>query len=318
MQEETGFVRYSGSVDGMSIEHVARRREHNMDVRHFHDEYEIFYIMEGQRRFFFSNRSFLAGKGDLILIDSGMIHMTCAPDKNDPSYERLILYITSKKMRQLDEKFCGVNLQRFIHEKPGIYHLDETCQGYFLRMYELFREEETARKDGYAQAIEACVMFYLLRLFRELDCGQSILPLHMDDPKYKCAYKIADYLAEHYAEQHSLDELAARFYVSKYHMCRLFRKVVGYTVSEYLTILRLQKACAYLEKTKMSVSAIAEQVGYNSLTHFERDFKRYNLVSPLRYRNTQHTVTAFDVTGDFPPQGSAMSCEQNKRIKTGG
>lgn len=311
MDQETGFVRYSASVDGISIEHVARRRKHNMNVRHFHDEYEIFYIMEGQRQFFFSNRSFLAGKGDLILVDSEMIHMTQVPDPRDPGYERLILYITSKKLREMDEKYPGVNLCGFLHDKPGIYHLDEACQNYILRMYDLFREEETARLPGYAQAIEACVMFYLLRLFRALGSGQSILPQHMDDPKYKCAYAIADYLTQHYAEQHSLDELAAHFYISKYYMCRLFRKVVGYTVSEYLTILRIQKACEYLEKTRMSVSAIAEQVGYHSLTHFEREFKRYTLLTPLRYRSAQHTVTVFDVTTDFTPQGESLPQNQD-------
>ena len=53
--EETGFVAYGASVEGISLEHVNRRREHNMTVRHFHDEYEIFYIMDGQRQFFFNN-----------------------------------------------------------------------------------------------------------------------------------------------------------------------------------------------------------------------------------------------------------------------
>ena len=129
--------------------------------------------------------------------------------------------------------------------------------------------------------------------------------------KDKFAYQIADYLTQHFAEQHSLDELAAHFYISKFYMCRLFRKVVGYSVSEYLTILRVQKACEYLEKTKLSVSAIAERVGYNSLTHFEREFKRYTQVSPLRYRNTQYTVTAFDVTTDFTPQGQPLPQEES-------
>ena len=311
MQTETGFVRYSASVEGISLEHVARRQEHNMNIRHFHDECEIFYILEGQRQFFFSNRSFLAGKGDLILIDSDMIHMTCAPEGEDPSYERIILYVTSKKMQQLDEKFPGIDLAGFLHKKPGIYHLDEACQGYFQRMCQIFREEETRRLSGYVQAIEAATVFHLIRLFRALDCGQSILPQHLDDPKYKFAYQIADYLTQHFSEQHSLDELAAHFYISKFYMCRLFRKVVGYSVSEYLTILRVQKACEYLEKTKLSVSAIAERVGYNSLTHFEREFKRYTQVSPLRYRNTQYTVTAFDVTTDFTPQGQPLPQEES-------
>ena len=63
MQTETGFVLYGASVEGISVEHVARRQEHNMNVRHFHDEYEIFYILEGQRQFFSATGPFWPARG---------------------------------------------------------------------------------------------------------------------------------------------------------------------------------------------------------------------------------------------------------------
>lgn len=314
--EETGFVTYGASVDGLSMEHVVRRWEHNMDVRHFHDEYEIFYILKGQREFFFNNRSFLAGPGDLILIDSDMIHMTRCPEHADPGYERIILYITTHRMAQMDARFPGLNFTAFLRENPGIYHLTESQQEGFLTLYRLFREEETRRPFGYVQAIEAHTLLFLLRLVRELTPGESILPLHGEDGKYACVYQLADYLTQHFAEQHSLDELAAHFYLSKFYMCRLFRKVVGYSVSEYQTILRIQKAREYLAKTKWNVSVIAERVGYNSLTHFEREFKRYMKISPLKYRGTLSTVTAFDVSTDFLPAdapGTAPAPQQSTK-----
>lgn len=299
--EEVGFVTYSASVEGISMEHVLRRRQHNMPVRHFHDEYEIFFILEGQRQFFFNNRSFLAGKGDLILIDSDMIHMTRSPEKEDPGYERIILYISSKKMAELDDRFPGVNLADFLHRCPGIYHLTQAQQQVLLQLYEVFRQEQDARRYGYVQAIEAATVFCLLRLLRELTPGHSILPMRTEDPKYKRVYEIADYLTQHCEERLSLDELAAHFFVSKFYMCRLFREVVGYTVSEYRTILRMQRAREYLERTHMSISAIAERVGYSSLTHFEREFKRHMAISPLKYRGRLSAVTAFDVSKDFSP-----------------
>ena len=61
-------------VDGISLEHMVRYGKFDMRVKHFHNEYEIFYILEGERLFFFNNRNFVAGKGDLILIDSNLIH----------------------------------------------------------------------------------------------------------------------------------------------------------------------------------------------------------------------------------------------------
>lgn len=314
--EETGFVAYGASVNGISLEHVNRRREHNMSVRHFHDEYEIFYIMDGYRQFFFNNRSFLAGKGDLVLIDSDMIHMTRCPDHCEPGYERMILYITSQKMAQMDAKFPDLNFAAFFRKNPGIYHLNPQQQAFFLQMCGRFQEEETRRAFGYVQAIEANTVLLLLSLVRELTAGESILPLYQEE-KYKCVYQLADYLTQHYAEQHSLDQLAAQFYLSKFYMCRLFRRVIGYSVSEYQTILRIQKAREYLEKTKWSVSAISERVGYNSLTHFEREFKRYMNVSPLRYRGTLRTVTAFDVSTDFmQPASPADHLTREEREST--
>lgn len=50
------------------------------------------------------------------------------------------------------------------------------------------------------------------------------------------------YLSEHPEEDHTIDQLAARFYISKYHMMRLFRQETGYTITEYLTEKRLQNA----------------------------------------------------------------------------
>ena len=69
-------IAFSASADGIAIEHAIRTGQHNMRVKHFHPEYEIFYILEGTRQFFFGNRHFTASKGDLIIIDSNMVHMT--------------------------------------------------------------------------------------------------------------------------------------------------------------------------------------------------------------------------------------------------
>lgn len=300
--DERGYVTYCASVDGISVEHVVRRKEHNMKVRHFHDEYEIFYILDGQRQFFIHNRSFIAEKGDLILIDSDMIHMTRSPSKDNPGYDRIIFYISSKRMESMEERFPDIRLSRFLMEHSGIYRLNEKQQKMFMQMYETFKDEQKEKKLGYKTVIEAITVFSLLRIIRDLPQGESILPLHLNEQKYKRVYAIADYLSQNFEKPHSLDDLAAQFYISKFYMCRQFKEVVGYTVTEYLTILRMQRARQYLQQTNLSVSAIAEKTGYNSLTHFEREFKRYMTVSPIKYRNTLNTVTQFDISVDFPPE----------------
>ena len=89
----------------------------------------------------------------------------------------------------------------------------------------------------------------------------------------------------------SLDELASRFFLSKYYICRVFKEITGYTVSEYINIHRVQNAKRYLEETDYSVAEISDLVGYGSMTHFEKTFKTYMTIPPLKYRKTLNIVT---------------------------
>jgi len=299
---DTQDVVYYDSVDGISLEHVVRNYAHNMNVRHFHDEYEIFYILKGQRLFFFNNRSFLAKAGDLILIESDLIHMTRCPLESAPDYERVIFYVTSRKMRQFDERYPELHLVRFLRKHSGVYRLTDPQREQLLELCDLFERECKRKDDCYPYLIEFTLISFLIRLIRELPSEGAIQPLKPNEPKHKRAYDIADYLSKNSERVSSLDDVAARFFISKFHMCRLFKEVTGYTVLEYLTILRIQKARQYLDQTNLSASEIAERVGYNSLTHFEKEFKKYMTISPTQYRKTRNIVIPFDVSTDFPPK----------------
>jgi len=296
-------VVYYGSVDGLSLEHVVRNYAHNMDVRHFHDEYEIFYILKGRRLFFFNNRAFLAQAGDLILIESDLIHMTRVPEEGEPGYERIIFYVTSEKMRRLDQQYPDLRFTRYLHTRTGVYRLTDSQREQFLEVCGLFRRECQKREYGYSYLIDFAFISLLIRLIRELPAGRAMQPLMPDEPKHRRAYDIADYLSQNSASVGSLDELAARFYISKFHMCHIFKEVTGYTVLEYLTLLRIRSARQYLDQTNLSASQIAERVGYHSLTHFEKEFKRYMTISPTQYRKTRNIVVPFDVASDFPQKG---------------
>ena len=284
-------VTYYASIDGISLEHMVRYGKFDMRVKHFHNEYEIFYILEGERLFFFNNRNFIASKGDLILVDTNLIHMTKSVSEDDTGHNRIILYVSSSRMQDLDRKYPTLQLVRFFHQHFGVYHLTPGQQEQFMDLYYLFKQECREKEHNYKQAVELAVTSYFLRLTRELDYQAQEGPLGPDIGKYRHVYEIADYLSEHCEETLSLDDLAARFFLSKYYACRVFKEVTGYTISEYINIHRIQKAKRYLEETDLSVARIADLVGYGTMTHFEKTFKTYMTVSPLKYRKTLNIVT---------------------------
>lgn len=280
---------YYASIDGISLEHMVRYGKFDMRVKHFHNEYEIFYILEGERLFFFNNRNFIASKGDLILIDTNLIHMTKSVSDNDSGHNRIILYVTPYKMQELDKKYSQLQFVRFFHQHYGVYHLSAQQQEHFMNMYYMFKQEYKEKKHNYKHAIEIIVTSYLLNLTRGLNLGSSEY-IFFKEGKYKHVYEIADYLSQNYNQNPSLEELATQFFLSKYYICRLFKEVTGYTIREYVNIHRIQKAKQYLENTNYSVSEIAELVGYESMTHFEQIFKTYMTTSPLKYRKTLDIV----------------------------
>lgn len=262
-----------------------------MRVKHFHNEYEIFYILEGKRLFFFNNRNFVAQKGDLILVDTNLIHMTKSTTEDDTGHNRIILYVTQQKMQELDEKYPTLQLVRFFHEHYGVYHLTPVQQEQFMNLYYLFKQEYKEKKRNYKQMIELAMTSYFLQLGRALDFRSQQISYLTSDGKYTHVYEIADYLSQNSSKSITLDDLASEFFLSKYYICRVFKEVTGYTVSEYINIHRIQSAKRYLEETDYTIAEIAELVGYGSMAHFEKTFKTYMTISPLKYRKTLNIVT---------------------------
>lgn len=284
-------VTYFAEMEGISIEHIVRYGKFDMRVKHFHNEYEIFYIIEGERLFFFNNRSFVAKKGDLILVNSNLIHMTKSVSEKDSGHNRIILYITNQKMSQLDQLYPVLQLARFFNDHYGVYHLSQPQRNEFLDMYRFLKKEFNNKNRHYRQAIELKVLTYLLFLTRELKPQSQELPHSAGKGKYRTAYAIADYLSENCEKQISLEELASHFFLSKYYLCKVFKEVTGYTISEFINIHRILKAKRYLEETDLSITEIAHLLGFGSIAHFEKLFKHYMTVSPLKYRKHPNTVT---------------------------
>jgi AraC family transcriptional regulator len=102
-------------------------------------------------------------------------------------------------------------------------------------------------------------------------------------PGYKLR-QITDWMAEHVAEDFSLDRLAAQAGLSKFHFQRLFKSATGVAPSRYHINLRMNLARRLLRETKKSVVDIALEVGYANPSHFAQLFRRETGLSPSDYR----------------------------------
>lgn len=288
--EEGDKTLYYRKRNGIAVEHMIRSSEFNMRYNHFHQEYEIYLLLGGRRQIFYDNRAYIAEAGSLILVDSGQIHMSHSVP-NDPfkQYERIILYIDQEKVRQYDAMFPDLKMGEFMRKHFGIYALSVEQQHRMTYMFRTIMQELDEQLPRSQTAIDLEIISTFINFWREstpVSCLQDKNNSVKDgrEGKYATVYAVSDFVSTHFCEDITLDELANRFFISKYYLSRSFREVTGLGIREYVNILRVQRAQSMLQETSLSVSEIAEALGFDSITYFERIFKRHVAVSPVRFR----------------------------------
>ena len=95
---------------------------------------------------------------------------------------------------------------------------------------------------------------------------------------------VRNYLETHYTEKIVLDELADRFFISKFHLSRVFKEQFGLSVTSYMTQLRITQAKRLLRFTDKSVENVAQECGLNDANYFSRLFKKVEGTTPGEYR----------------------------------
>lgn len=96
--------------------------------------------------------------------------------------------------------------------------------------------------------------------------------------------KAKQFIEEHYTEEISLGQVAAAVHTSLFYFCKIFKKHTGINFTEYVSRVRTEKAKGLLLNPNLRVSEIAYEIGFQSLTHFNRVFKKIVGESPTAYR----------------------------------
>ena len=99
--------------------------------------------------------------------------------------------------------------------------------------------------------------------------------------------QVIDFLKSNLSKNYTLKKISEEFGFSISHFSYLFRNRTGYAPLEYFSILKIQRACQYLDLTNMRIKEIASKVGYNDPYYFSRVFHKIMNMSPIEYRQKQ-------------------------------
>jgi AraC-like DNA-binding protein/ligand-binding sensor protein len=130
-------------------------------------------------------------------------------------------------------------------------------------------------------------MLGLLNIFaRQLSALINQMMLEKNNGEPPLVLKARDYIDKHKTEELSLAGVAKAAGASVFHFCKVFHKATGLTFTDYVARVRLEDARARLLNPKLRVSEIAYDVGFQSLTQFNRGFKRIVGCSPTQFRES--------------------------------
>ena len=96
--------------------------------------------------------------------------------------------------------------------------------------------------------------------------------------------KVLQYIGEHYGSPIRLSELAELVNMNEQYFCRYFKKNIGKTITEYINMIRVEKAATALAETEDKIIDIASACGFDNIGYFIRRFKKEKDMTPSEYR----------------------------------
>lgn len=228
---------------------------------HNHDFYEIYMFSRGDSEYIVEGNTYTLEPGDIIIIRRNEMHRVY--HKSQCEYERTVIEVY-----------------------PSFF-AENTCPEYELPFSDTEREgnkisAELARKVGLTDAIARLKTYSQEAQGADTPVCRSIVieilylisrinAFSGDDTHDDLVKQILLYINNNFAENINLDRLSKRFFVSKYHICKVFKNGTGHTVHSYVTRKRITHV-RELRKQGKSISEAAYLSGFGNYTSFYRAY----------------------------------------------
>ena len=250
---------------------------------HKHDFFEIYFLISGEVTYVIEGKSYTLKPWDIILINNKELHK---PIINHGSiYERIVIWVDPDFISKISTSDSDLNMcfestlkNKYNLLRPGteIMNIIKVILGKLNRI--LFTDSFGSEilKELYLTEL----IVFLNRAYTDTDLVDI-----GDDVTYNSKInEIIKYINQNLAKDLSLDALSSRFYSSKYHLLREFKKHTGYTPHEYITLKRLITSKELL-RSGMSISDVCHECGFNNYSNFIRSFTNAFNISPKKYAN---------------------------------
>lgn len=260
--------------------HVEKSHPQYVMSYHWHMEYEIIRILEGEFLATLDEKEFTAAAGDVIFINSSILHSGVP---KECIYECIVFDMNSFLKHN---PACQPYIQKVIDHRAMIYHhfrreQTDVC-GIADGIFNAFQDKTC----GYELTVYGGFYQLFGRIFASHLYYEETLQSVRDHKKIHQLKNVLEYIDANYQNSITLEQLSNSAGMSPKYFCRFFQEMTHRTPMDYLNYQRIEHASFLLSTTHESVTDIAYACGFNDLSYFIKTFKRYKNVTPGQY--TRH------------------------------
>lgn len=261
-----------------TVEHPFNSKitEYGDEIVHGHNFYEIFYILEGSIPHTLNGESQVLHTGDIVFLNQQDIHNFDREDGNTCKHRDIIIHT------EFFEELCtflGQDFKNAYHNNllPKVLHLSlEQMDDYEHRITNAILTSGINSEYRLASTRALCISLLNLLVEEKIRHNDAYYPMWFRELLGR--FHMNDFLKV------GLDDILKPFHFNKSYLCRRFRQYTGYTMTEYLNQIRLQQAAFQLQYTDNTILSICNNVGFSSVSYFNKIFKQTYGVSPKDFR----------------------------------
>lgn len=248
--------------------------------RHFHDEYLIQIIKEGQNDFYCQGKLYKAYPGDTVLINPSEIHNGNSRKNEHLDYN--VFYLDPNSLTEIFGEDSNPSSLSFSFSQTVVRDPNLFCKiAKLFTTIEAEANDEIFLTEQYLNVIQT-----IARNYSNDIPGNSSL-----ESQYSPRLKILkEYIHDNLGNKLLLAEMSRLCFTSPFHLLRIFTKFTGITLYQFILVRRIEKAKELL-KARQSIHDVTFQMGFSDQSHFTRSFKKMVGLTPRQYQLVNKVIS---------------------------
>jgi AraC-like DNA-binding protein len=236
---------------------------------HYHDFHKLILILGGNIKYLIEGREYELMPFDFVLVNRYLIHKPVVDEKSSSEYDRYIIYLSDdflRKYKLLDAFEKAAELGSYVVRFPGDISAD------IFNQFGLIEEDLKKEKDEYRGELLTRIDLIKALISFNKACISEDFGFKPEARYNRKVIDIISYITENLSKDLSIDFLADHFYMSKYHMMRIFKNETGYSIHQYISEKRILMARTLI-LGGMPATAACLECGFKDYSSFSRAFK---------------------------------------------